>query len=133
MEASNAKLRIVQLNCAVKLTSRHNPSSPPREPTTERAIDRCDLTSPLNSIEDLIKAYPIWFEGISQFPRTYHITFCDDAKPVVHVPRKCLITMQYLVHEKHNAFINKGIIVPVEEPTDWVSSLAYSWKANGKL
>ena len=28
---------------------------------------------------------------------------------------------------------NQGIITPVEEPTDWVSSLAYSWKANGKL
>ena len=30
-------------------------------------------------------------------------------------------------------FLEQGIIVPVEEPTDWVPSLAYSWKANGKL
>ena len=29
--------------------------------------------------------------------------------------------------------MEQGIIVPVEEPTDWVSSLTYSWKANGKL
>ena len=38
-----------------------------------------------------------------------------------------------LVHEKLDEFLEQGIIVPVEEPTDWVSSLAYSWKANGKL
>ena len=41
--------------------------------------------------------------------------------------------MQPLVHEKLDEFINQGIIVPVEEPTDWVSSLVYSWKVNGKL
>ena len=41
--------------------------------------------------------------------------------------------MQPLVHEKLDEFIEEGIIVPVEEPTDCISSLAYSWKANGKL
>ena len=38
-----------------------------------------------------------------------------------------------LVHEKLDEFLQQGIIVPVEEPTDWVSSLAFAWKANGKL
>ena len=38
-----------------------------------------------------------------------------------------------MVCEKIDEFINKGITVPVEEPIDWVSSLAYSWKANMKL
>ena len=51
---------------------------------------------------------------------------------MVHVPRKCPITMWLLVHEKLDAFIDQGILVPGEEHTDWVSSLAYSWKANGK-
>ena len=41
--------------------------------------------------------------------------------------------MQPLVHKKLDEFLEQGIIVPVEEPTDWVSSLAYSQKANGKL
>ena len=30
-------------------------------------------------------------------------------------------------------FLEQKIIVPVTEPTDWVSSLTYSWKTNGKL
>ena len=69
---------------------------------------------------------PNWFEGIGQFPGTYHITLHDDTEPVVHVPRKCPIAMQPLVCVKLDEFIDQGIIVQVEEPTDWVSSLAYS-------
>ena len=38
-----------------------------------------------------------------------------------------------MVHEKLDELLEQGIIIPVEEPTDWVSSLTYSWKANGKL
>ena len=81
----------------------------------------------------LIEAYPDRFEGIGHFPGTYHITLCSDAKPIIHAPRKCPITMRPLVQEKLDEFLEQGIITPVEEPTDWVSSLAYSWKANGKL
>ena len=88
---SSSKPGIVQLNCAVELTSRCDPSSPPKKPTIECAKDRCGPTSPLNTSEDLIKAYPDQFEGIGQFPGTYHITLQDDAKPVVHAPRKCPI------------------------------------------
>ena len=130
---SSSKLGNLQLNYAVKLTSRCDPPSPPKKPTIECAKSRCDLTSPLNSSKGLIKVYPDQLGGIGHFHGTYHITVCDDAKPVVHVPRRCPITMQPLVHEKLDEFINQGIIVPVEEPTDWVSSLAYPWKANGKL
>ena len=41
--------------------------------------------------------------------------------------------MHPLVHEKLDEFLEQENTVPVTEPTDWVSSLAYSWKANGKL
>ena len=58
---SSSKLGIVQLNCAVKLTSR---CDPPKKPTTECAKVIHDLTSLLNSSKDLIKAYPHWLEGI---------------------------------------------------------------------
>ena len=130
---TSSKLGIVQLNCTVKLTSRHDPHSPPKKLTTECAKSKHDLTSWLNSSEDLIKAYPNWFVWIGHFPGTYHISPCDDAKPVVHVSRKCPITMWSLVCEKLDEFIDQGIIVSVEEPTDWVSLLAYPWKAGGKL
>ena len=129
---SSSKLGIVQMNCAVKLTSRHDPSSPPKKPTTEHAKVRHDLTSSLNSSKDLIKAYPTSMRVLVIFLELI-TSLCDDAKPVAQVPRKCPITMQPLVHEKWDKFISKIIIFPVEEPTDWVSSLVYSWMANGKL
>ena len=130
---SSSKLGIVQVNCTVKLTSRYDPPNPPKKPKPEHAKRRHDLTSPLNSGKDLIKAYPNQFEGIGQLSGTYHITLCDDAKPMVHVPRKCPITMLPLVFKKLDEFIDQSITVTGEEPTDWVSSFAYSWKANGKL
>ena len=110
-----------------------DPPTSPKKPTTEFIKVRSNLTSPLNSSKDLFKTYPNQFEGIGQFPGTCDITLHDDAKPVIHVPRKCPIAMQPLVCKKSGEFINQGIIIPVEDPTDWVSSLAYSWKANGKL
>ena len=134
---SCSKLGVVQMNCAVEIKKKPLPNTPKR-PTTERDTVKQDLkklqhTTPLTSREDLIEAYPDRFEGIGRFPGTYHISLRDDAKPVVHAPRKCPIAMRPLVREKLDEFLDQGIIVPVEEPTDWVSSLAYSWKANGKL
>ena len=67
------------------------------------------------------------------FLGTYQNTLCSEAKPVLHAPQKCQIAMQPLVWEKLDEFLEQGIITPVKEPSDWVSSLAYSWEANSKL
>ena len=88
---------------------------------------------PINSKDDLIKVYPDQFEGIGKFPGTYHIYLKEDAKPVVHTPRKCPIARRPLVDKKLDKLLEQEVIVPVTEPTDWVSSLAYSWKADGDL
>ena len=128
---SCSKLGIAELNCAINFCQK-KPTQ--QKPTTECQQVQKDFTNQqqLNTKEDLIKAYPDRFEGIRHFPGTYHITLQNDAKPVVHAPQKCPITMQPLVCEKLDEFLDQGIIVPVEEPMGWVSSLAYSWKANGK-
>ena len=132
---SCAKLGIVKLNCAVNLQKRKLVQQ--KKPTTEGRNVNQDLqhlnSPPLNTKEDLIKAYPDRFKGIGCFPGTYHITLHSDAKPIVYAPRKCPIAMRPLVREKLDEFLKRGIITPVEEPMDWVSSFAYSWKANGKL
>ena len=70
---------------------------------------------------------------IKQFGTTYHITLHENTTPIVHPPHKCPITLQPLVRDKLNEWEQEEIITPVEEPTDWVSSLAYSMKPNGKL
>ena len=121
---SCATLGIVELNCAVNLQKRKLVQQ--KKPTTEGRTVRQDLqhlnSPPLNTKEDLIKAYPDRFKGIGHFPGTYHITLHSDAKPTIHASRKCLITIQPLVQEKLDEFLEQGIIAPVEEPMDWVST-----------
>ena len=51
----------------------------------------------------------------------------------MHTPWKCPIAIQPLVDKKLDKLLEQEVIVPVTEPTDWVSSLAYSWKADGDL
>ena len=92
-----------------------------------------EMLENLISRQDLIDAYPDRFEGIGRFPGTYHITLHEDARPVVHAPHKCPIAMRPLVCAKLDEWEKGDIITPVVEPTDWVSSLAYSMKPNGKL
>ena len=38
-----------------------------------------------------------------------------------------------MVDKKLDKLLEQDVIVPATEPTDWVSSLAYSWKADGDL
>ena len=81
---SCSKLGIVELNCAVSFHQK--PTQ--QKPSTEHQQIQKDLTNlqPLNTKEDLIKAYPDRFEGIGHFPGTYPITLQNDLKPVVHAP-----------------------------------------------
>ena len=106
-----------------------------KTPTTEHQWmhDDLEMLQTLSSREDLISAYPDQFEGIGSFPGTYHITLREDARPVVHAPQKCPIARWPLVCEKLDEWEKSDIINPVEELTDWVSSLAYSMKPNGRL
>ena len=137
----------MQLNCAVQLPHKCCTPIPPRRPTTQHEKVTSDLSHlwnlasqhrwsplpPFNSSKDLIAAYHDHFEGIGCFPRMYTIHLCNNAQPVIHAPHKCLIAMHPLVCKKLDEFLEQEIIVPVRQPTEWVSSLAYSWKANGKL
>ena len=52
---------------------------------------------------------------------------------MIHAPRKCPIAFHPKVKEQLNKMECLGVITPVDEPTDWVSSITYVQKANGKL
>ena len=52
---------------------------------------------------------------------------------MIHTPRKCPTTLCPKVKEHLNKMECLGVITHVDEPTDWVSSITYIQKANGKL
>ena len=128
---SCSRLRIVHLNCSVQLRKHGQPIKICKE--REKVKQDMKNLKPINSKDDLIKAYPDQFEGIGKFPGTYHIYLKEDAIPIVHTPQKCPISIRPLVDKKLDKLLEQEVIVPVTELMDWVSSLAYSWKADGDL
>ena len=122
------RLEVVKMNCAVKVIqdTSHLPGPTPAPPTPQK-------TAAIKSTEDLIRKFPDRFQGIGQFPGEYTIKLCDDAQPVIHTPQKCIISTHPKVKEELDKMVKLGVITPVDEPTDRVSSEAYAWKMSGKL
>ncbi|PIK33274.1 hypothetical protein BSL78_29912 [Apostichopus japonicus] len=72
------------------------------------------------------------FKGIGQFKGDYHIVIDKVALPVVHPARRCPIHIQEEIKKELDEMVKLDVIASVEEPTDWVSSLAYTQKPNGR-
>ena len=126
------RLIIVNLNCSVKLRKHGQPVKVSKE--REKVKQNVKNIKPINSKDDLIKVYTDQFEGIGKFPGNYHIYLKEDAIPVVCTPQKCPIAIRPLLDKKLDKLLEQKVIVPVTEPTDWVSSLlSYSWKVDGDL
>ena len=126
---ASQKLGVVTMNCAVQVrstTSQHlqwNQHTP---------CSQKDLPL-IRNTKDLQELFPDRFEGIGCFEGKYHITLMPDAKPIIQTPRKCPIAMRPHVQAELEHLECLKVIRKVDEPTDWVSSLAYMWKPNGKV
>ena len=81
---SCSRLRIVNLNCSVQLRKHGQPIKTCKE--REKVKQDMKNLKPINSKDDLIKAYPDQFEGTGKSPGTYHIYLKEDAISVVHSP-----------------------------------------------
>ena len=108
---SSKKMKLVSVNCAM----------------TQNGL------GPIKDKYDLQARFPDRFTGIGKFPGTFHITLQQDARPVVHPPRKLPIHLKDELEEKLHRMEKIGVIKKVTDPTDWVSSLAVSRKSNGQL
>ncbi|XP_029212518.2 uncharacterized protein LOC114976273 [Acropora millepora] len=108
------QLQLVELHCAIS-TGSSKTSSPV-----------------IKDKGDLQILYPDRFDGIGKFEGEYHIVTDPDVPPVVHAPPKCPIHIKDDIKKELDEMVNLGVIKPVTEPTDWVSSVAYSQKSNGR-
>ena len=97
----------------------------------------CAITAKENrqevSIDQLKDDYPGCFDTIGTFKEEFHITLKEDATPVIHPPRKCPIHIRDELFQVLRGMEKDGVIEKVNQPTDWVNSLAFSRKSNGKL
>ena len=122
------------MNCAI--TVRQLGTHPAPVSTTvaiNKPATAPEAAKPIRSTDDLIKEFLDWFQGIGQFHGRHKIQLHHDAHPVIHAPRKCPITLCLKVKEHLHKMEHLGVITRVDEPMDWVSSITYVQKANGKL
>ena len=55
--------------------------------------------------------------------RSYHIEIDPSVKPVIHPPRRVPVTLKDPLKKELDRMVEEGISTPVNEPTDWLSSM----------
>ena len=88
---------------------------------------------PINPIVELTNSYQNQFDRIGHFKSDYHIVLKPDHHPMIHAPTKCPIHLIDEIEEELKTMESQCIIRKVSEPTEWVSSIVYIRKKNGKL
>ena len=83
--------------------------------------------------EEILKMYPEVFFGLGKLESEYHIVIEMDAEAVVHPLRKIPAMLRKKLKEELDSMEKEGIIVKLEEPTEWVNSLVIVEKPNGDL
>ena len=75
----------------------------------------------------------IVFGELSTLPKPYHIITDPTVPPVIDACRNVPPPLRDRLKKELKRMENLGIIAPVTEPTDWVSSLVVADKPNGSL
>ena len=64
--------------------------------------------------------------------KPYHITLDPNAEPVINAPRTKPVHLQNMFRKEVDAMVELWELIPVSEPTDWVSSVVLSETTNDK-
>ena len=83
------------------------------------------------SMEEVLKEYSDVFQGIGKLKGQYKLEIEENAKPVVHLPRRVPVALKGKLKRELERLQSLGIIEKVIEPTPWVSSLVIVQKPNG--
>ena len=95
-------------------------------------VDFCRIDANVKNF-DPIAEYPDRFTGLGKFEGLCHFTTDEQIPPVIHPPRRCPIAQHDEVRQHLDLMQKLQVITSVTEPTDWVSSIAYTRKSNGEL
>ena len=93
----------------------------------QEAVNHLSNTS---AAEQLLETYTDVFQGLGSLPSQVHFEVDNTVKPVQHTPRKMPLAIKNEVKCKLDDMEKRGIIKPVDEPTDWISSMVVVKKRN---
>ncbi|PFX16729.1 Uncharacterized protein K02A2.6 [Stylophora pistillata] len=113
------ELGLVMINGSIQADSKGTTSA--TKPHEKRPLTK----------DKLIQDYKDCFEGIETFKMTpYHIILDPGAEPVVHPPRAVPAHLCEMFKAVVDNMEELGVIVPVNEPADWVNSVVLSETVN---
>ena len=96
----------------------------------------CSLSSIIGDQQarkQILNTFSDVFEGIGCFEGDYHITVDPSVPPVIHPPRRIPVALRDSLKGELDSLVEKGILSPVTQPTDWVNSFVCITKPNGKI
>ena len=104
-------------------------------------IKDCDPLDYVLTVNESIKLteinvkveYADVFQGLGKLKDSYAIEIDESIRALVHAPRRIPVPMRNKVHEKLEQLVNEGVITPVTDATDWVSSMVVVQKPNGQI
>ena len=95
------------------------------------AVETVDL--PPTIPKDIAEEYSELVQGLGQFPRIHTMQTRPEVQPVVHAPRRVPFALRDRLKSELDKEESLGVIVKVDEPTDWVNSITIVEKKNGSL
>ena len=77
--------------------------------------------------------YPDVSQGLGRLKDSYSIETDESVRPVVHAPRRVPVPVREKVRKKLDELDSDGVLTPVTEATDWVSSMVTVQKQSGQI
>ena len=131
-------LKLVTVHCAVEMRKIAPHDAPHDAPDTTDYVhpdtpfeDRPRIRP--GDIEQMKRMYPECYGGTGDFNVTRKLYTSDEVAPKIHAPRRLPIEKSDQVRKQLDAMEADGIIIRVQGPTDWVSSMLVREKSNGQL
>ena len=101
------------------------------ETTTDNSSQTTKTSQELK--EEVFQKYPQVFTSMGRLEKPYHILIDPTVSPVINAPKTIPAALRKRVKAELNDMEKRGVIRKVEEPTDWVNSMAIVEKPDGSL
>ena len=111
------QLKLITLHCTVK----------------KEDVFQTIVATQINATKDLMQMYPDQFDKIGSMRGAVRLSVNKNIHPHIDAPRKTPTALKDYIKQELDNMVKNEIIRKVTEPTDWVSSLAYSHKKDGSL
>ena len=101
------------------------------ETTTDNSSQTTKTSQELK--EEVLQKYAQVSTGLGRLEKRYHILIDPTVSPVINAPRTIPAALRKRVKVELDDMEKRGVIRKVEEPTDWVNSMAIVEKPDGSL